>query len=128
MNLTFNIPKRDWLTANRGEMNRGHRGAVVARLHDIAIIAAQNAGLEPITGRVHVHWEIRYPKGVRVDKGDPTNAHPTCKALLDGLVPTWLPDDGPLWVVAETYRRGANLDRPSDHEVQLRLVPQEVPW
>jgi hypothetical protein len=125
--LTFTIPKALWLTSNRQTTNRGYRQRIVADLQWLAITAAQHARVKPITGPVALDWTIRYPKGVRTDKGDATNSHPTTKALLDGLVSVnLLADDGPQHVVAETFRRGSNLDRAGDHEVTLVLTSQEV--
>ena len=126
--VTFTIPARLWLTANRPAQNMAHRARLVRELHEHAHFMAIFHKLDPIAGPVHVHWTIRYPKGVQLDKGDASNAVPTTKALLDGMVPRWLPDDGPAYVVAETFRRGPNLDRASDHEIQLILTDQEVPW
>jgi len=126
--IAFPIPANLWLTSNRHGIHRGQRARIVRDLHTLAAGVATTARLDPIDGRVAVDWTIRYPKGVRRDKGDASNAQPTCKALLDGLVPRWLPDDGPLWVVSETYRRGPNLTVPSLHEVCLVLTRQEVPF
>ena len=127
--LTFTIPKPLWLTSNRQIANRGYRQRIVHDLQWLAIAAAQQARIKPVVGPVLLDWEIRYPKGVRRDKGDAANAHPTTKALLDGLVAVkLLADDGPLHVTAETFRRGPNLDRAGDHEIRLVLTPQEVPW
>jgi hypothetical protein len=120
--LTFTIPRNLWLTANRAPHNRGWRARQVADLQ--AIARNEASGLKPIDGPVHADWTVRYPKGVRRDKGDAANAQPTTKALLDGLVPHVLADDGPLHVISETFRRGPNLDRPSDHEVTLLLVKE----
>lgn len=127
--LTFTIPPNLWLTANRHTVNRGHRKAQVDGLHALAILTARQARVEPITGPVAAHWTIRYPKGVRRDKGDATNAQPTTKACLDALVKIGiLEDDGPLHVVAETFQRGPNLAVARMHEVRLVLTPQAVPW
>lgn len=126
--LTFTIPKQLWLTSNRHSINRGHRAAIVARIKAHAYVEAHRSGLEPFTGPVALTWTIRYPKGVRRDKGDASNAQPTTKACLDALVPRWLADDGPQHVVSETFRRGPNLDRAGDHEIRLLLVDQEVPF
>ena len=85
--------------------------------------------MQPLAGQYLVDWTVRYPKGVRRDKGDPANAHPTTKALLDGLVRAEvLEDDGPLFVVAETFRRGPNLTVPRLHQIRLVLTPQDIPW
>lgn len=127
--LTFTIPRDLWLTSNRQIANRGYRQRIVTDLQQIAATTAQQARVVGIEGRVAVHWTVRYPKGVRRDKGDPVNASVTTKALLDGLVKVGLlEDDGPAWVVSETFERGPNLDRPHDHEIRLVLTPQEIPW
>ena len=126
--LTFTIPPDSWLTSNRHGIHRGQRARIVRELHAVAQITAHAAGLRPIVGPVAADWTVRYPKGVRRDKGDASNAQPTTKALLDGMVPRWLEDDGPLHVVAETFRRGPNLDRARDHEIRLVLTSQEVPF
>ncbi|ROR91731.1 hypothetical protein EDD33_2606 [Nocardioides aurantiacus] len=126
--LTFEIPKSLWLTSNRHIVNLPYRARLVRDLHQLAAATATIARLEPVKGQVHVHWTVRYPKGVRRDKGEASNAQPTTKALLDGLVPTWLTDDGPQYVVAETFQRGPNLDEREIHTVRLVMTPQEVPW
>lgn len=126
--LTFTIPKPLWLTSNRHITNRPYRARLVRDLHELAAASATVARIAPIDGQVHVHWTVRYPKGVRRDKGEASNAQPTTKALLDGLVPRWLADDGPQYVVAETFRRGPNLIEQGLHEVELVLTHQEVPW
>jgi len=126
--LTFTIPPNLWLTSNRHTVNRGHRAAIVSRLHDLAAAHAANQSLEPISDPVYVHWIVRYPKGVRLDKGEASNAQPTTKALLDGLVPKWLPDDGPKYVLAETFSRGPNLDDRGTHTIRLVLTEQDIPW
>lgn len=128
--LTFTIPADLWLTSNRHTTNRGHRARIVRDLHDLAIATAQaRRGLCAIGGPVWASWTVRYPKGVRKDKGEASNAQPTTKALLDGLVAVGLlEDDGPAHVVAETFRRGPNLDVPSLHEIRLVLIDQEVPF
>jgi len=126
--LTFAIPPNLWLTSNRHMNNRGHRAAIVRGLHELAATVAMTTLLKPAAGPVAAHWTISYPKGVRTDKGEASNAQPTTKALLDGLVPRWLADDGPKWVIGETFRRGPNLDVPRMHEVSLLLTDQEVPF
>lgn len=121
MTVTFLIPKPLWLSANRPATNFGYRARIVRDLHQLAMSSARSQHLAPIVGQVAVEWTVAYPKGTRVDKGEASNAQPTCKALLDGLVPTWLEDDGPKFVVSETYTRGPNLDRSNDHEITLTL-------
>ena len=127
--LTFTIPKTLWLTSNRHAINRGHRAAIVRDLHHLAAATATVARLKHMDGPVAAAWTVRYPKGVRKDKGEASNAQPTTKALLDGLVPRWLPDDGPLIVAVESFCRGPNLTVPTLHEIQLVLTDtsQETP-
>lgn len=121
--VTVVIPKRLWLTSNRHGIHRGHRAAIVRELHDEMLKAAYRAGLAKHgSGPVAAHWTIRYPKGVSWLHGDASNAQPTTKACLDALVPHWLDEDGPLIVTAETFTRGPNLDRASDHEITLALT------
>ena len=123
--LTISIPRALWLTSNRANSNRGYRARIVRDLQDLAIVAAR--GHRPIVGTVSVIWTVRYPKGVRTDKGEASNAQPSTKALLDGIVRAGLiEDDGPKWVVSETFQRGPNLDRPGDHEITLRLFSPDI--
>lgn len=124
--LTFTVPPESWLTSNRHGIHRGQRARIVRELHQLVAAAATVARLRPVTGPVAAEWEIRYPKGVSWLHGDAANAQPTTKAALDALVPRWLPGDGPRHVVAETFRRGPNLDVARLHEVRLTLTPQEV--
>lgn len=124
--LTVTIPRALWLTSNRQIGNRGYRARLVSDLQGLAILAAR--GHDPIEGTVAALWTVRYPRGVRTDKGEASNAQPTTKALLDGIVRAGLiEDDGPAWVVSETFQRGPNLDRPRGHEITLRLYPPDPP-
>ena len=123
--LTFRIPASCWLTSNRHHTNRGWLASVRRDLHAIASTTAIAYGLEPTTGPVVAEWVVCYPKGVRTDKGEASNAQPTTKALLDGLVPRWLSDDGPRWVLRESFERGPNLSIPGEHWVTLPLLRGE---
>ena len=120
--LTIDLIPSQWMTANRPIANHGHRNSIVQNIHAHVQYLARRAKMPAAQGRVAVTWTVRYPKGVRTDKGDPTNAHPTCKAILDALVPEWLEDDGPRFVVSETYKRGPNLDEPRWHRIVLELT------
>lgn len=126
--LTFTIPADSWLTSNRHSVHRGARARVVRELKAVGVLTALTQGLQPIAGSVAVDWTVRYPKGVSWKHGDAANAQPTTKALLDSLVPRWLDGDGPLHVVRESFQRGPNLDRKSDHEITLVLTSQDVPF
>ncbi len=119
--LVMSIPKALWLTSNRHIANRAYKQRIVRDLQQLAAVRA--AELPPITGQVEALWTVHYPKGVRLDVGEASNAQPTTKALLDGLVNAGLiEDDGPRWILSEKFQRGPNLDRASDHEIHLTLV------
>jgi hypothetical protein len=122
--LTFTIPPNLWLTSNRHSTNRGHRARIVLDLHQLAMASATVQKVKPLKGQVSLDWAVSYPKGVRLDKGEASNAQPTTKALLDGLVPIWLPDDGPKYVLAETFRRGPNLTVARLHEIALTITQE----
>ena len=128
LHLTFVIPRDLWLTANRDLPNRGHKARIVQDLQALAATVARQSRAAHIPVPVLAAWEVRYPKGTS-RKADAPNCAPTTKALLDGLVRAdVLTDDSSDHVIEHRYRRGANLDRPGDHEVRLVLVPQGVAW
>lgn len=128
--LTLDIDRALWMTANRPIANHGMKARIVRTLH--AFVQGQarvqwgDAALDPDVRRI-ASWLVHYPHGVRTDKGEASNAAPTCKAILDGLVPTWLPDDGPKYIVEERYRRGANLDVGYWHRITLELIEVSAP-
>lgn len=124
--LTVVVPRNLWMSSNRPIRNHGHRASTVRAIQHLAAGVAMGNRMRPITGPYLADWTIHYPKGVRRDRGDAANAHPTCKAILDALVPRWLEDDGPQHVVRESYQRGPNLDITGAYQVRLVLTPQEV--
>jgi hypothetical protein len=123
--VTVDVPKPDWLSANRPLTNRGHLQAIRDRLHYRSALAARVAGIPRISGPSDVLWTIHYPKGVGWVHGDATNSQPTTKALLDGLVHAgFLAGDGPREVVSEKFTRGPNLDVPGLHRVVVTITPR----
>lgn len=118
--LTIDIPRDYWLTMNRTVVNHGYRRRIITALHDLTAATAVRQGLEYHAGPVELEWTIHYPKGVG-PVADAVNASPTTKALLDALVPRWLPRDDSRCVRAETFRRGPNLDVAGGHKVVLRI-------
>lgn len=118
--LTLTIPRNLWMTSNRPVIHRGHRARIIRDLHKAAALAAHHQDLAQHLRPQHLTWHIAYPKGTGWQHGDAANAHPTCKAILDALVPAWIPGDGPTWVHSETYRRTANSDT-REHLVTLQL-------
>lgn len=120
--LTVDVPKDLWMSSNRPILNTGHRSRVVAHLHRLAALAATGQRLTPHDRPVRAVWTVRYPKGTGWKHGDPANAHPTTKALMDGLVlEKYLEGDGPMHVRSETFQRGPNLERASWHALELEL-------
>jgi hypothetical protein len=126
--LTVTVPTNLWMSANRPIANHGHKARIVRDIHTLVTTEAIRQKLTPTQGLVAVDWFIAYPKGTRRDKGEASNSQPTCKAILDALVPRWLPDDGPAYVTSERYQRVGNLTVSRDHVVQLVLTSQEIPW
>jgi len=124
MTLAVTIPRELWMSANRPIANRGMKARKVRSIQALTRAAARTQRLEPVSGAVVAVWTVRYPKGVRMDKGEATNALPVTKAMMDALVPEWLEDDGPKFVVEERFRRGPNLPVPAIHCVSLELTPR----
>jgi len=120
--LTIDLTPALWLSANRPIKNFGQKARIVRAIHELVIDCAKDQHLAPVTGRYIASWVIHYPKGVGWVHGDASNAHPTCKAALDALVPDWLPGDGPRFIAEERYRRGVNLTEPRWHRVVLNLM------
>lgn len=122
MTLTIDLTPRLWLTSNRPIANHGQRGRIIRAIHELVADAARDQNLQPVEGWFIADWTIHYPKGVGWVHGDASNAHPTCKAILDALVPDWLPGDGPRHIKRTSYERGENLSEPHWHRVVLELV------
>lgn len=118
--LSVSVPRDYWLTANRTVVNHAYRRRLITAIHDITAAAARAQSLDAAPGKVVADWTIHYPKGV--GEADPTNAHPTCKAILDALVPRYVIKDSSTVVVEERYRRGPNLTQPGRHVVVLTLL------
>lgn len=124
--VTVTIPPALWMSSNRPIKNVGYKARVVRALQVLMTNAARETWLLPVAGAVNVDWTIQYPKSTGWAHGDPTNAAPTTKALLDAIVAgNWLIGDGPRVVMSETFRRGPNLLEPKLHAVTLRLSPTE---
>lgn len=121
--LTFSIPDDLWLSAN----DRRHWTDKAKRTRELRTLGKFRAEWEdvPLLGTTHVAAFIGYPRN---SKADPSNAFPTVKALIDGMVDAGVwPDDDSTHVIGPTYLRGNKCD-PSTHTVRLVLTPQEVPW
>lgn len=111
--LTVTIPRDRWLTANRTITNHGYRRAIITAIHELADTSARAQRLPAIDTPCIVTWTIHYPHGT--GNADPVNSHPSTKAVMDALVPKWLPADDSRHVVEERFRRGANLPEKGAH-------------
>jgi hypothetical protein len=118
--LTLDLPPALWMSANRPITNHGHRQRVIEMIHALTHDVARMQRLPAADGTVRATWTIHYPKGV-TKKADPPNSYPTCKAILDALVPEWLVDDSAQFVTFQGWQRGPNLDERGWHRVVLEL-------
>lgn len=121
--LAFSIPNDLWLSAN----DRRHWADKAKRTRELRTLGKFQAEWEgvPLLGTTHVAAFIGYPRNA---KADPSNAFPTVKALIDGMVDAGVwPDDDSTHVIGPTYLRGNKCD-PNTHTVRLVLTPQEIPW
>ena len=123
--IDFSIPKSLWLTSNR-KPDRHIAARIVRDLQLLARTTALAARLGALPWPAAILWTVAYPKGTGWGTGDASNAQPTCKALLDGLVKAGhLPDDGPRHVRVESYTRGPNLTVAALHTITARITGME---
>ena len=123
--ITFTIPRNLWHSLNRYPTNAGHRSRLRRELHALVRRELLFKGLEGVilSERVTVHWLVSYPAGTTQEHGDPVNASPVTKALLDGMVHAGvLREDGPAVVVSETFHRAPNQPKRADpHQITVQL-------
>lgn len=119
--LTVDIPRDYWMTANRPIASHGHRKRIIDALHERTVTSALRQGMPAIEGPHVARWTIHYPLGV--GEADPDNAFPTCKALMDALVPRWVVGDSSKHITERRYRRGPNLPDRRHYVVVLELIP-----
>lgn len=119
--ISFEIPRDMWLTANRHISNHRYLAVLRSHLHGLAMSRARAEGLRSFESAVLV-WHVAYPKGTSYRRGDPANALPTTKSLLDGLVKAGVfPDDSPAYVRLEATHRAPNLQVRSLHTITLHI-------
>lgn len=124
----FEVPADLWLSSNRMPANKNHLHRIARGLHEVAGWSArqQHPGLQ-IAQPVFALWTVHYAKGT--GKADASNAQPTTKRLLDGLVKVGLlPDDDDEYVKMESFVRGANVAdagplRKPARRIRLILTP-----
>jgi len=122
--LTFTIGPDLWISAN----DRPHWADKAKRtraLRHMGLVQTRVANLRNL-GTCHVAAFIGYPRN---GKADPSNAFPTCKALIDGMTDAgcW-PDDDHTNVIGPTYLRDPSTKRAGIHTVRFVMTSQEVPW
>ena len=117
MILTIDIPAAMWLTANA----RNHWALKARRTRHLRQLGFMAARKQPAMDRANLAAVISYPTARRAD---PSNAAPTVKALLDGIVDAGvLPDDDHLHVPHVDYSRGPNTGERGLYRIVLRLEP-----
>lgn len=122
--LTIQVHKSIWLTANQ----RLHWSTRMRRTRMLRAYAASEARIHGLAGRrlgpSVVTVVIGYPTTGRVD---PTNAAPTVKAIVDGLVDArvW-DDDDHLHIPIVAFTRDANKMPKGTHKVTLIIQEQEA--
>lgn len=122
--LTIQVPPNLWLTANQ----RLHWSTRMRRTKMLRAYAASEARIHGLAGRrlgpCVVTAVIGYPtKG----RADPTNAAPTVKAIIDGLVDArvW-DDDDHTHLPLVTFARATDKTPKGTHTVSLIIREQET--
>lgn len=114
--VEFTVPKEMWLSSNQ----RDHWAVKSERTRYLReLAAAKGRGIGPL-GTTHVAAFIGYPRNGRAD---PSNAHPTTKALIDGLTDAGVwPDDDSTHVLGPTHLRDPSTGQPGTYRVRLVLT------
>lgn len=121
--LTIQVPPNLWLTANQ----RLHWSTRMRRTKMLRAYAASEARIHGLAGRrlgpCVVTAVIGYPTRGRAD---PTNAAPTVKAIVDGLVDArvW-DDDDHTHLPLVTFARATDKTPKGTHTVTLIIREQE---
>nr|DAS16010.1 MAG TPA: Endodeoxyribonuclease RusA [Caudoviricetes sp.] len=121
--LTIQVHKAIWLTANQ----RLHWSTRMRRTRMLRAYAASEARIHGLAGQCLgpsvVTAMIGYPTKGRVD---PTNAAPTVKAIVDGLVDArvW-DDDDHLHIPSVAFTRATNKTPKDTHTVTL-IIQEEA--
>lgn len=114
--LVVDVPAGWWLSSNQ-RLNRHRVAERVATLRDLARVEARRQGLVRGLTRVRIVAHLTYPT---THRRDPNNAHPTTKALLDGLVDYGLvPDDDSSHVIGPDHRFAGVGGRARHYGVRL---------
>lgn len=118
--LVIDVPRTIWLTSNQRLHFRSKAERTLA-LRTLAKITARNQNIPPVRGRVLIVTHIGYPPNVH--RVDPGNAHPTSKALIDGLVDAHvLAEDNSEHVIDGGHRRDPTSGKPALYRVRLEIT------
>ena len=119
--LTVDVPRTIWLTSNQ-RLHWRSRADRTRALRTLGMVTARNATI-PKLGPTRVTTHIGYPPNVH--RVDPGNAHPTSKALIDGLTDAGIwPDDDHQHVIDGGHRRDPEPSKPGTYRVRLELAPE----
>lgn len=122
--LTIQVHQNLWLTANQ----RLHWSTRMRRTQMLRAYAASEARIHGLAGRrlgpCAVTTVISYPT---TGRADPTNAAPTVKAIIDGLVDArvW-EDDDHTHLPLVTFARNSDKTPKGTHTVTLIIREQET--
>ena len=123
--VTILVPKALFLSLNDRHGHWAPSAEATQALRLLGKHAARRAGLGTHQ-TTHVAAFIGY---LRAGKADPSNAAPTVKALIDGMVDAGVwPDDDHTHVIGPTYLRGPKSTEKDKYVIRLVLTDQEVPW
>lgn len=121
--ISISVPNDEWVTAN-GRYHWAKKAKMTRALRTRARFLARSKRLRVETPTL-LTVMVGYPTNTRADM---ENAHPTVKALIDGLVDAdALPDDSSQYIVATTWARGPKCEKGT-HVVELIFTPQRVPF
>lgn len=121
--ISISVPNDEWVTAN-GRYHWAEKARRTRALRTRAKFLAKRDRLRVETPTL-LTVRVGYPTKARADM---ENAHPTVKALIDGLVDAdALPDDSSQYIVATTWARGPKCEKGT-HVVELIFTPQRVPF
>ena len=120
--LVIDVPRTIWLSSNQRLHWRSKADRTQA-LRTLGMVTARNARLKPYTVPVTITTHIGYPPNVH--RVDPGNAHPTTKALIDGLVDAGLlADDDHHHVTDGGHRRDKTSGQKGTYRIRLQIEPQ----
>lgn len=121
--ISITVPNDEWVTAN-GRYHWAVKARKTKALRTRAMFLARSKRLRVETPTL-LTVMVGYPTNTRADM---ENAHPTVKAIIDGLVDAdALPDDSSQYIVATTWARGPKCEKGT-HVVDLVFTPQRVPF